>query len=65
MNPDFILNIPSNIRIDNIKIYVEPEGWFTKILWRFIRHKSIKCLWTEQVIGEGNTEQFGVLCSNK
>jgi len=50
---DFSIDMADpNIRLRNIGITVEPSGWFTKLIWRFIKHKSIECTWFEERWGD-------------
>lgn len=47
--PDFRLDIPDpNVKLRNIRIYVEPKNWFTRFIWRWIRYSSITATWEEE-----------------
>lgn len=44
--PDFSLIASPGILFAYIEVFVEPEGWLARLLWRFIK-KSIRCNWSE------------------
>lgn len=52
-SPDFILSISDpNKRINDVSVTVEPIGWFTRFIWRFMGRFSIQCTWVEETIKE-------------
>ena len=47
--PDFTLDMPDpTVRLRYIRFFVQPGNWFTKLIWRWIRHSSCSATWIEE-----------------